>query len=206
MDELIARVTQKTGLDQATARKAIGLILGYLQKEGPQAEVNQLHRTFSELSAQVGALRTKAEQTAERVRRIDAEIADLDRDHEAILDGRKQVVVAPGPGLQDRDPGRRVRHEDVQQPVPTPADERRAGVSDVQDHLVVPGVQLDQLGVPHLERERRLLRRRADLLAPGGPRDRLHLADAEPQRLHGEAARPELRGDYASVLFVLERM
>jgi hypothetical protein len=42
MDELIARVTQKTGLDQATARKAIGIILGYLQKEGPQTEVNQL--------------------------------------------------------------------------------------------------------------------------------------------------------------------
>ncbi|MBQ0819182.1 DUF2267 domain-containing protein [Microvirga sp. HBU67558] len=42
MDELIARVTQKTGLDQATARKAIGIILGYLQKEGPQNEVSQL--------------------------------------------------------------------------------------------------------------------------------------------------------------------
>ncbi len=42
MDELLARVTQKTGLDQDTARKAIGLILGYLQKEGPQAEVNKL--------------------------------------------------------------------------------------------------------------------------------------------------------------------
>ena len=42
MEELIGRVTQKTGLDQATARKAIGIILAYLQKEGPQAEVNQL--------------------------------------------------------------------------------------------------------------------------------------------------------------------
>ncbi|WP_230532997.1 DUF2267 domain-containing protein [Microvirga roseola] len=42
MEELIARVTQKTGLDAATARKAIGIILAYLQKEGPQAEVNQL--------------------------------------------------------------------------------------------------------------------------------------------------------------------
>lgn len=42
MDELLARVTQKTGLDQDTARKAIGLILGYLQKEGPQAEVSKL--------------------------------------------------------------------------------------------------------------------------------------------------------------------
>jgi hypothetical protein len=42
MDELIDRITQKTGLDASTARKAVGLILGYLQKEGPQNEVNQL--------------------------------------------------------------------------------------------------------------------------------------------------------------------
>ena len=42
MDELIARVTQKTGLEASVARKAIGLILAYLQKEGPAAEVNQL--------------------------------------------------------------------------------------------------------------------------------------------------------------------
>ncbi|HEV2566993.1 MAG TPA: DUF2267 domain-containing protein [Microvirga sp.] len=42
MEELIARVTQNTGLDQATAQKAIGIILGYLQKEGPSSEVNQL--------------------------------------------------------------------------------------------------------------------------------------------------------------------
>jgi hypothetical protein len=42
MDELIARVTKATGLDAATAQKAIGIILAYLQKEGPPAEVNQL--------------------------------------------------------------------------------------------------------------------------------------------------------------------
>jgi hypothetical protein len=42
MDELIARVTQKTGLEASVARKAIGIILAYLQKEGPAAEVNQL--------------------------------------------------------------------------------------------------------------------------------------------------------------------
>jgi hypothetical protein len=42
MEELIARVTQATGLDQATAKKAIGLILGFLKKEGPPNEVNQL--------------------------------------------------------------------------------------------------------------------------------------------------------------------
>jgi len=42
MEELIARVTQKTGLEASVARKAIGIILAYLQKEGPQNEVNQL--------------------------------------------------------------------------------------------------------------------------------------------------------------------
>lgn len=42
MEELLTRVTQATGLDQATARKAIGIILAFLKKEGPEAEVNQL--------------------------------------------------------------------------------------------------------------------------------------------------------------------
>ena len=42
MEELLGRVTQATGLDQSTAKKAIGLILGFLKKEGPPNEVNQL--------------------------------------------------------------------------------------------------------------------------------------------------------------------
>lgn len=42
MEELIARVTAKTGLDAATATKAIGIILTFLKKEGPTAEVEQL--------------------------------------------------------------------------------------------------------------------------------------------------------------------
>ena len=42
MEELLARITQKTGLDAATAQKAIGIILAYLKKEGPPAEVNRL--------------------------------------------------------------------------------------------------------------------------------------------------------------------
>ena len=42
MDELIARVTSKTGLDAATAQTAIGHILAFLQKEGPATEVGQL--------------------------------------------------------------------------------------------------------------------------------------------------------------------
>jgi hypothetical protein len=42
MEELLARVTKATGLDPATAAKAIGIILAFLKKEGPPAEVNRL--------------------------------------------------------------------------------------------------------------------------------------------------------------------
>jgi hypothetical protein len=42
MEELIARVTEKTGLEASTARNAIGIILAYLRKEGPTDEVNKL--------------------------------------------------------------------------------------------------------------------------------------------------------------------
>ena len=42
MEELLARITQKTGLDPATALKAIGIILAFLKKEGPPEEVNRL--------------------------------------------------------------------------------------------------------------------------------------------------------------------
>ncbi len=42
MDELISRIVAASGLNEELARKAIGIILGYLQKEGPSSEVNQL--------------------------------------------------------------------------------------------------------------------------------------------------------------------
>ena len=42
MEELLARVTKVTGLDPETATRAIGMILAFLQKEGPPQEVNQL--------------------------------------------------------------------------------------------------------------------------------------------------------------------
>lgn len=47
-----------------------------------QAAVNRLHRTHTELSAQIGALRTKAEQTSERARRITVELEEIDGEHE----------------------------------------------------------------------------------------------------------------------------
>jgi hypothetical protein len=42
MEELIARITKTTGLDATTAQRAVGLILAYLQKEGPPEEVGRL--------------------------------------------------------------------------------------------------------------------------------------------------------------------
>ena len=42
MDDLIARITQRTGLEAETARKAVGIILAFLRKEGPEKEVNAL--------------------------------------------------------------------------------------------------------------------------------------------------------------------
>ncbi len=60
-----------------------------------QADVNRLHRSHSEFSSQVSALRTKAEQTAERLRRVTGEIEELDLDHqnraEAIAEARNRL-------------------------------------------------------------------------------------------------------------------
>ena len=42
MDELLARVTKATGLEASVATKAIGIILAFLQKDGPPAEVGKL--------------------------------------------------------------------------------------------------------------------------------------------------------------------
>jgi hypothetical protein len=46
MEPLIARITQSTGLDPAVAQRAIGLILEFLVKEGPQEEVTRLLDTM----------------------------------------------------------------------------------------------------------------------------------------------------------------
>ncbi len=46
MEELIARITSKVGIDATTAEKAVGMILAFLQKEGPAAEVQKLLAAF----------------------------------------------------------------------------------------------------------------------------------------------------------------
>lgn len=42
MEELINRVVANVGLEPAVAEKAVGLILGFLQKNGPEAEVGTM--------------------------------------------------------------------------------------------------------------------------------------------------------------------
>ncbi len=42
MEQLIAQVSHAAGIDADTAGKAIGIILGFLQKEAPPEAVNQL--------------------------------------------------------------------------------------------------------------------------------------------------------------------
>ena len=42
MQELIERIVQSTGLEASTVQSAVSMILGFLNKEGPQAEVGQL--------------------------------------------------------------------------------------------------------------------------------------------------------------------
>lgn len=42
MDELIARIVERVGVEPDTARSAIGLILGFLHKEGPDEDVAKM--------------------------------------------------------------------------------------------------------------------------------------------------------------------
>ncbi len=46
MEELIQRIVAATGIDEATARQAIGLILGFLKKHAPEGPVGDLLRAI----------------------------------------------------------------------------------------------------------------------------------------------------------------
>ena len=41
MDELVQRIVTNIGLDQAKAERSVGLILGFLQAEGPAGKVGE---------------------------------------------------------------------------------------------------------------------------------------------------------------------
>lgn len=46
MDELISRITDAVGVDADVAQKAVGMILGFLQKEGPDNAVASMMEAF----------------------------------------------------------------------------------------------------------------------------------------------------------------
>jgi hypothetical protein len=55
MNELITRIAEAAGLDAATAQQAIGVILAFLQKEGPEGPVQQLLAALPGADALVAA-------------------------------------------------------------------------------------------------------------------------------------------------------
>jgi chromosome segregation protein len=67
------------------------------RRDSHQQEVNRLHRVAGDANAQMGALRTKSEQTAERVKRIGAETEELERDHQ----GRASALAEARGRLQE---------------------------------------------------------------------------------------------------------
>lgn len=42
MDEFVDEIAAKTGLDRSVAKRAVGVVLGFLRREGPPAEVASL--------------------------------------------------------------------------------------------------------------------------------------------------------------------
>jgi hypothetical protein len=53
MDELIARITAATGIDADVAEKAVGLMLGFLKKEGPDGDADELVASVPEAQAHI---------------------------------------------------------------------------------------------------------------------------------------------------------
>jgi predicted lipid-binding transport protein (Tim44 family) len=66
MEELIARISASASVEPEVAQKAVGLILGFLRKEGPRAEID--------------ALFAMAPGAAEAAARVEANAADDDAD------------------------------------------------------------------------------------------------------------------------------
>jgi hypothetical protein len=56
MEELIARISASAGIESEVAKKAIGMILAFLRKEGPQTEVDELFATVPGAAALAAAV------------------------------------------------------------------------------------------------------------------------------------------------------
>ncbi|MGH8185967.1 MAG: chromosome segregation protein SMC, partial [Steroidobacteraceae bacterium] len=80
---MLATAERHRDTAQAELADSRAKLAAYEQQRDPaQEEVNKLNRADGNLNAQISSLRAKAEQTAERVRRIGVETDELQRDHE----------------------------------------------------------------------------------------------------------------------------
>jgi hypothetical protein len=57
MEELIGRLVASAGIDQATAEKAVGIMLDFLSKEGPSDKVQTLIASLPGAEAAIAAAR-----------------------------------------------------------------------------------------------------------------------------------------------------
>jgi hypothetical protein len=55
MDELVQRIAAETGLDEATARQAVGIIVGFLKDHAPAGPVGDLIKAIPGADAAVAA-------------------------------------------------------------------------------------------------------------------------------------------------------
>lgn len=96
-DRVSAAEEQRDGVQSQLAECRDGFHALEQRRDELQVDVNRLHRSHSEFSSQVTALRAKAEQTAERLRRVTGEIEELDRDYE----GRSEAIAEARGRLQE---------------------------------------------------------------------------------------------------------
>ncbi len=81
-DAVSAAEERQESLQNESAEVRERLVELESRRDSLQADVNRLHRLHSELSSQGNALKSKAEQTAERARKIEAETVELQSDQE----------------------------------------------------------------------------------------------------------------------------
>jgi hypothetical protein len=60
MEELVERIVANTGVERAAAEKAVGIILQFLLKEGPQEKVQALIKMLSGADAAIEAAQSVA--------------------------------------------------------------------------------------------------------------------------------------------------
>jgi chromosome segregation protein len=81
------------------------------QRDSSQAEVNRLHRQHTDSNAQLNALRAKADQTAERIAQLAAELDELNADAERLQESLQVARARLQEGIDEMSAFEEQRHE-----------------------------------------------------------------------------------------------